>query len=142
MHCVQCSNVTPQRLQHKGRHSVADISDDDEQCCCPKPGIIAIDNSPINHLHVSQQESPRCGLERRNPTWLAIAKTRVSGTGKSVDMAKIEMFWKCTKKCLWKYSHIFLHYCLKICGDVSFRSRAREKPLSRALKPYSARRGN
>jgi hypothetical protein len=56
--------------------------------CCPKLGIIAIDNSPINHLHVSQQGSLRCGLERRNPTWLAIAKTRVSGIGKSVDMAK------------------------------------------------------
>jgi hypothetical protein len=51
-------------------------------------GIIAIDNSPINHLHVSQQGSPRCGLERRNPTWLAIAKTRVSGIGKSEGMAK------------------------------------------------------
>jgi hypothetical protein len=51
-----------------------------------KSGVIAIGNSPINHLHVSQQGSSRCGGERQNPTWLAIARTRVSGIGNSVDI--------------------------------------------------------
>ena len=87
MDCVQGSDLTTKGLHDKGRHGVADIPGAAMSAAWLVARLGDLVDSPVDHLQrSSQHETTEEAAGMSSPTWLAMARTLVSGTGRSVDM--------------------------------------------------------